>query len=365
MGSSFNNMLVENTSLDTLRQSLEKVFKSSGYVLAGEEADCIIRAYGAPDDRYFVLTGEWPEEDMDKLAGRIAKAIGGRAIGVQCIDSDVLLLSLTKGSAVSIAYVGDPEAYGITPKPLRVAFWKELVGEDNWDAFHAVLDDKYVLAEEALQPLGRMIGFSAKDAARYPDDPGKPRMVCAYKREKIVPEYLSNDLPPAFLPAGYALEQGSLVVSFTSGGGHSHGIGALIASNGFDGSGLEIQSIRIARAFYHFRERKDIEAKPKKVRFEDRRIGWVAAFPDAEILPGANPDHPKANSLEGLERQDHRKYYVIFPAWDGWVIRNTMDMTTLGKELTMDVYLIPLQNRKGEAAVRIGFVRSADGDILQ
>lgn len=357
MGGFFNNMLVENTSLDALKQSLEKVFKSFGFVLTGEEeADCIVRVYGAPDDRFFVLTGEWPEEDLDKLAGRVAKAIGGRAIAVQCIDSDVLLLSLTKGGAGSIAVVGDPGAYGITPKPLRAALWKELVGEDNWDAFRSVLDHQYVFAEEALQPLARMIGFSAEDAARYPDDPGKPRMVCAYKRKKIVPEYLPNELPPAFLPAGYALEQGSWMVSFTSGGGYSQGIGALVVSNGFEGGELEIQSIRVARAFYHFRERKDSEAKPKKVRFEDGRIGWVATFPDAEILPGANPDHPKANGLEGLERQSHRKYFVIFPAWDGWAIRNTMDMTALGRAL--DVYLIPLQNRKGEAAVRIGAVQS-------
>lgn len=354
MGSFFNNMLVENHSLDMLMGGLTKALKPLGLIPAEEEeADCTIRIYGELSDKFLVFVAEWPEQDMDKLTGRIAKAIGGRVIGVQCLDSDVLILSLTKGGGVSVAYVGDPEAYDIMPKPLRQAPWKELVGEEGWDGFLAVLNKEVVCAEEALQPLARLIGFSSVDTVRYPDDPGEPLMVCTFKRRKEIPEYLPDNLLPAFRSAGYTLEQGSLMVSYTSDGGYGQGIGVLIVANGIDAGQLKIKSIGVSRAFHYFRESNVKEAEAKQVQFDNGHFGWVAKFPDVEILAGTNPDHPKVNSLEGIERQNHRKYYVIF-AVESSTTRFSTEITALDTNLAIDVYLVPLLNKAGEAVVRIG-----------
>lgn len=359
MGSSFENILIEAAEPDALRRGLIRALKTAGLIPAdeGEDADCTFRLYGAEGDKFWTLVGETLSGNVHELAGKLAKALKRRAIVASCVDSDVLIMSLTKGGAFSTVCVEDPEGYDIEPGPYRAAPWKELVGEDCWEAFRAAVEDQYVCADEALQPLAKLVGYRYEDSVRYFGDPGEPLLECRFKRRVEHPWYLPDDLPPTFQPSGFRHEQGSLMTSFFSRGGQGRGVELLLVANGFDADELGLSGVRFTRNFYNLRERRDIEAVPKRVRIDDGRTGWVAAFLEAEILPGDNPNHPKARTLEGLERRSHREYYVTFLLPGGWLTKLAEHTASSKAGLALDIYLAPMQNREGGASMRVGVDR--------
>ncbi|MEA4897034.1 MAG: hypothetical protein VB115_02195 [Christensenellaceae bacterium] len=358
MGHFFHNMLVEAVTPEVLAQGLVEAFGSLGYYVPADDegADCVFEVYGRTGDRFLALVGDWSDNGADNLAEHIAKAVNGRVIGVQCVDSDVLILSLTEGDKTSVAYVGSPEAYGITPRPLRAAPWEALVGDD-WPAFRSALDASYTFAEDALNPLGAIIGFSAADAARCSDDPGQPLQTYAFKRQQPIPEYLPDQLRPAFRRIGYWREQDVPTAAFLSAGGHGQGVEVLIVAPGVDAGTLDGAGIRLARAFNLQRERNDIEARLESIPLEGGGVGWLAEFPDAEILSGPNPDHPQAHRPDGLDRNMRRTYYVFLTERKGFTLKPPGEPVSEGDPL-VHVQIMPVGNRSGWAAVSTALSRA-------
>ena len=116
-------------------------------------------------------------------------------------------------------------------------------------------------------------------------------------------------------------------------------------------------AIRLARAFPPQQIRNEIEATLEPVALEGGGTGWLASFPDAEILSGPNPDHPQARGPSGLDRSTRRTYHVFFPERKGFVLKPPEEPATEGDPL-VHVQLMPTQNRSGWATV--GIARSPE-----
>ena len=364
MGSSFENILIEAAEPDALRRGLIRALKPAGFIPAdaGEDADCAFRLYGSEGDKFWTLVGETLSGNVHELAGKLAKALKRRAIVVCCVDSDVLIMSLTKGGAFSTVCVGDPEGYDIEPGPYRAAPWKELVGEDCWEAFRAAVEDQYVCADEALQPLAKLVGYRYEDSVRYFGDPGEPLLECRFKRRVEHPWYLPDDLPSAFDRASHPFRANPVYVSFIGSGGKGQGLEVFVIANGFDPDGCEIDEIRLGWDIQEYRPQKTAATKPVGYEFSDGRCGWVAEFPDVEIQPGINPKHPEVYTQKGIDRHFQRHVNVDFLIRGGQFPEPVRtggrpDFEGGPKEPSVDICMIPLQNREGGASMRVGVDR--------
>ena len=115
MGNWLNNILIEQTTPDEMKHSINQALKPLGFIPAVDEdgAEITIRIFGRPEDRFLVLTTDYFQESLPDATKRIAKACKANTISIQCLDSDVLLVSLTKGGAMSTVCMGDPRAYDL------------------------------------------------------------------------------------------------------------------------------------------------------------------------------------------------------------------------------------------------------------
>jgi hypothetical protein len=368
MGSSFENILIEAAEPEALRNGLVRSLKAAGFVPSGEgeDADCAFRLYGADGCRFSTLVGESFGGNAHELAAKLARALKRRAIVAWCVDSDALMLSLTKGGAFSAVCVGDPGGYDIEPGPYRAAPWKELVGEAHWAAFRAAVEAKYVCADEALLPLAPLVGYRYEDSVRYPGDPGGPLLECRFRRRVEHPWYLPDDLPPAFDRASHPFRANPIRVSFIGSGGKGKGLQVLVIANGFDPDEYEIDEIRLGWDIQEYRPQQSAAAKPIAYIFDDGSAGWVAEFPDVEIQPGINPKHPDVYTQKGMERHFQRHVNVDFLILGGDFPEPVRtggrpDFEGGPKEPSVDIYMIPLENREGRMSMRVGVDRP-DGD---
>ncbi|NLG25064.1 MAG: hypothetical protein GX558_06885 [Clostridiales bacterium] len=347
-------------SLDALRESVVRAFAPMGFATAcaGEDPDRVVRVFGGPDDRFWVLVcDEFDGEYLD-FALHFAAERPGRAIGALCIDSDALVLSLADGGAFTDVCFGDLRAYDLSPSPFREGAWRALVGEDRWPAFRAAIAREYELADDALAPMAELIGFSLEDAMRRFHDPGKPLLECAFKRPGAVPLYLPDASPPALRLYSLSPLANPVSVSFDSVGGAGKGLRVLVAANGFDVDECPIDGMRLS--WGRIPGPGDEAAAPEPVRFADGRRGWMAHFPDVAIQPGFNSAHPDFRQRRMIWRRDERRCSLEFavlggpfpevPMFAGFDLIDEIS----SRAPTVDIWVSPYDNVDGAASVRAG-----------
>ncbi len=364
MGSFFSNLIVERGAPETLRDDIACILKPQGYapVADGADADITIFVLGGAEDQFWVLVGEGLEELLLEFAQKLAKRSKRRVIAAQCIDSDVLLLSLTKGGASNDVCIGDPEAYDIEPRPFRSAPWMELVGPENWDAFRAARKRKYVYAEDALSEIEGFIGFRAENAVLTADDledAAEPLFAIAFRKVHVIPVFLPQELPPAFRPwqgtGGYC---NPVRTVFMEAGGIGCGYELHIVARGFDAGACEIGNVWITR---HISTPKVRMARGMPVRctFADGSAGWKALFPDEDISPGLNLRNPERKTLKGIDRELALRYAVEFVLRGGaFPPRGEKKELHDGASTYVEISLIPLENPAGAATNRVGICRA-------
>ena len=208
-----------------------------------------------------------------------------------------------------------------------------------------------------MKPLSDLIGFSYTDSLRHPGDAGEPLTEFAFQRKVVVTEFLPDNLPPAFRCRDYSLMTNNVSASFISTGGKSEGIEVYLVAKGFDAECCTIDEIRITWKITLLKNRRVSVAKPERSDFEGGNAGWVAEFPDIEIVPGPNPERADVHSPKSFERAIGCLYKVDFTVHgENFPVDLPADVHGMpvieGKvsyaAFTMNI--IPMQNRTGHAS---------------
>ncbi len=161
MGMSFESVVFHRPAGEawqTLQPKLEELLQAYGLGPVYESSD---GTSGVVYD-----TEMSAEEDMPELVCAVSALTGGTAIGAVCLDSDFVGVVLARnGEQMDMGYIGVP--YGAEEEEgleLHTEQWLPLLTRpEDAAALEDCLHGGFVLAEDQLRTLGRLIGLPVLD----------------------------------------------------------------------------------------------------------------------------------------------------------------------------------------------------------
>jgi len=291
MGSFFTSISMR-ASRTTAKNALRSAMKAHGYRTDNKtpEISFTLTPCGG---KWCCLTGEQMDfDDFDGFIANFAAQINAPLLMVNCIDSDFIYLTLYRDGETDCACVGEPYDEEM-PVPNR-EFWQDLV--NDFDVFTDILAQDRVFAEEALKPLGELMGFDGEmllPADNLPENSITLGFSRAGKKESPLitagPTVLGLALRQKNQP--YRLDAHSTIAMHNF-GGPSKGIEVIIEATFADrnDSPIDIFDVHLRDMLYLMPDStpQHMQSEFECISREGSCSTWRAAFPDFRIPDGLN-----------------------------------------------------------------------------
>ncbi len=313
MGNFFTSFCMQ-ASKTAVKAALQSVMKSRGYRTDNK----------SPEIRFAIVpcSGKWccvkgdqmDFDDHEDFASALSAQLNGPLLAAECVDSDFMYLTLYKNGESDTACVGSP--YDEAPPVPSPEFWQEFTG--NFDAFAEILVQDRVFAEEALLPLGELIGFDG--SALLPSDEPPENAACmGFSRVKVKEKPLITSGPAKLghvrgqKPNPYRLDSWSTIIMHNF-GGPSKGITIIIEAAFPGGRDLPFE---ISEALLRSKLSQGINMCQTPAEFEciSREGGCIrmkAALPDFEIPAGINLNYTHPSSMKQMETDFAQNFVFNF-----------------------------------------------------
>lgn len=299
MGSSFTSICMRS-SKTAAKNALKSIMKARGFKTDNKSAEIsfVLTPCG---NKWCCLTGEQMDfDDFDGFIADFAAQLSTPLLCANCVDSDFIDLILYRNGETDCACVGEPydeEA----PVPIR-EFWQDLVG--NFDAFTDILKQERVFAEEALIPLGELMGFDGETLLPS-NEPAEKAITMGFsqagKKENPLITAGATKLGHALRqkPQPYHLDtyirDSYNAIAIHNYGGPSKGIEVIIEAVFADrnDSPFEIFDVHLRDLKYQIPgiPPQHMQAEFECISCDGGRSTWRAAFPDFQIPEGINTNY--------------------------------------------------------------------------
>lgn len=226
--------------------------------------------------------------EPEDFAASLEEQLGVPMLTASCVDSDFIYLTLHRNGESDAACIGIPYDEE-KPLPQR-EFWQDLV--KDWDAFDNLLSRDWLFAEDALVPLGKLMGFDGR--IMLPSDETEGKVITigfSHAEENGSPLVSSGPTKLNFqrgqVPKPYRLFDNSNVCMHNY-GGPSRGLEILIELSFPDNLNheCEITNAMLLTGAQQCRRKQAVDLKPIPSRDGFER--WHAVLPDFEIPDGLN-----------------------------------------------------------------------------
>ena len=332
----------------TVKNALRSIMKSRGWRVDNKNSE--LRFEIVPGgSKWCCLNGNLTDlEDCEGFVNAFASELAVPVLFASCRDSDYIYLQLHRDGGQDTACIGTPYDEE-KPIPSR-EFWQGVV--KNFDAFNDLLSNDWVFAEEALQPLGELMGFDGNTL--LPFDEANEKAVCigfsrtAAKGSPLVlsgPTILNHQRRQ--FPSPYNLHTNSIVVMHNY-GGPSRGIEIMIelAFPGNKRCEYEIYDTHIRTGAQQLKQAKIENYSPVKLERVDLRDGvdrWHAILPDFEIPEGLNLDYEYSSPFSSQQQMTEFQQSIIF----NYRLRIPEYLESL------NIHFTPLENPEGSYTWRL------------
>lgn len=307
MGSFFDTLTL-HCSKTRLKNALREYMAAAGYrtdnrtpelqfaILPGKNGWCALHGDALMD------------AFAENLPAALSAALGLPVLHIACFDSDFLYLTLHRGEISNAACVGTP--YDGDPPLPDPAHWADFV--PNFERFSEILRENHVFAEEALVPLGQLIGFDSDSLNfHFGDTLPDNAIACGFSRVAIKEKPLVSDGPtilggprgPHARPTPYSLDRIN-AIRLQNFGGPSRGIEVIVEAAFAHRSDLRfeiydtlLRIFPIHQVYPHVRPAGEFEC----ISRDGPRSTWRAAFPDFEIPEGVNLNYSHSSMRKQMD----------------------------------------------------------------
>ncbi|MBQ3574417.1 MAG: hypothetical protein IJA26_01995, partial [Clostridia bacterium] len=313
MGSFFTSICAQ-VSKSAARSALRAAMLARGYRTDNKTPE-ISFSIAPCGGKWCCIKGE--QMDFDDFEGFIADFsdhLQTAVLTAECFDSDCLYLTLHKNGETDAACAGMP--YDDDPPEPNPEFWQDAVGD--FDAFTEILQQERVFYEEALLPLGELMGFDG-NALLPTDEPVENAICMGFSRAKVKENPLVTSGPAKLghvrgqKPNPYRLDSWSTIIMHNF-GGPSKGIKIIIEAAYPEGRDLPFE---ISEALLRSKLSQDIDmcqapAEFKCISREGGCIRMEAALPDFEIPAGINLNYTHPSSMKQMETDFAQNFVFNF-----------------------------------------------------
>lgn len=310
MGSFFTSVCVR-ASKTAAKNALRSAMKARGYRTDNKTPEIsfsIVPCGG----KWCCLKGDQMDfDDFEGFIADFAAQIGAPLLTANCIDSDFIYLTLLRDGESDCACVGQP--YDEEPPVPRREFWQDLVGDV--DAFTKILAQDYVFAEEALVPLGELMGFDGE--ALLPTDEIENAVIMGFSRagKKETPLISAGPTALGYVhrqkPQPYHLDTHSTIAMHNY-GGPSTGLEVIIEAAFANRSDcpFEIFDVHLRDMAYQIpgNEAQHMQTEFECISREGNRSAWRAAFPDFRIPEGINLNYSYPSMKQQMDTEFARSF---------------------------------------------------------
>lgn len=304
MGNFFTSFCAQ-ASKTAMKTALQSVMKCRSYRTDNKSPEIRFEFVPCGGKWCCLKAAQMDFDDSESFAAALSAQLNAPLLAAECADSDFLYLSLHKNGETDAACAGMP--YDDEPPVPSRKFWQDIVGD--FDAFTDILAQDRTFAEEALMPLGKLMGFDG--SALLPSDETAGSSACmGFSRVKIKEKPLISSGPSRIghqfrqKTQPYRLDAWSTVVMHNF-GGPSKGVRIVVEASFPGGRDLPFE---ISEAQLRSKLSQGISACQVPVEFEciSREGGCIrmeASLPDFQIPEGIKPDYKYPSIKKQMETE--------------------------------------------------------------
>ena len=256
----------------------------------GEAADIVIDILQETDSPWITVVSDLFDEDNEECirsAGQLSGALQTQALAVYCFDSDYLFLNLLDAEKGTDAWAACGHfPLGKAPRRSNFSAWKNDVTDVS--ALRQVMQKHYVFAEECLEGLTDILSLPVSQSGRCMDSAAPASGVRRF-RYRLTEAFEPGKLPVFicdFPSVSYAFGTDN-IVSFSSKGGASRGVGVFFGGPCLASRLVEIESVSIEQQDGRGGRTK-LPVYLKQTAFKSGQTGWYCELPEVSI-PQAVP----------------------------------------------------------------------------
>ena len=342
MGWFFSNLHVNKTAgydADVFRSALTEILNAKGYVQKNnpDEADLSLSIYDAGGKWVSVCSDGldfYTEEAIQDICDPLSERLSADVVTVSCFDSDCLLLNRInrKLDVVAWAKTGSYPGLKVRSTPSR---WEGLVSDVS--LWKSVFQQKYVLAEEALENIEPILGLESGQG-HFCDE-----LISEEYAERVstfyyaLPGAVSKTLPPKLsivhfnlMPCEIGKDQCCFAINT---GGKSKGLAIAFSGSYVEQEEIRFHDVQLEYALDQY-PRKTIPLQLEKMQTQNGQWIYYAELPNFPIREGVKEGLPLRKQQD---EEFKREFGVRFtPEGDP---RQLLDIT---------VHFIPLKDPEGQ-----------------
>ena len=325
MGISFRIIAVQSGKANMFR-TLKKQLEAAGYVTDNLTPDFTLTSMDCGG--WIALRAD--DLDFPLTPGKISQAISRPVLEISCFDSDELTFSVHHGGKTGKVCIGCGEKVSVDAD-----LWSAYVSDT--DRFAEICSAGYVFAEEALMPLGELMGFDGETMLGDGLSLGfshKGKKSPLAKSGPVRFIYIRHTEPDNF---GLGIPHGLAVINT---GDPGKGVFVIAEGEIMERDDVFIRSPSLMSPL----QRKSLDLRHHESEFKpaiyDGRPVYRADFPDFEIPRGISTEYQHV-SLRKQMMFDH-EYSVIF--------NFTVEADAPVENLVLRI--VPIENPAGEWVYR-------------